>query len=719
MSSLALVLAAAVGTSVAPVRSFWKLEDAPRPQPVQTRVTAELVRESDHLIVYRENGYRFSTLGETDEDAQVTQAASTFDRVIYPRLVELFGPCPDIDGNGKVILLLTRSTRDEITFLGFDQMSDAEALRSGLHSNVGEVLYLSFSLQGNRAIANTAALAASFAHLLQYARDPGEVAWADLMGNHAAAACGLVGPRSLWGDGGHLVASPSPADPWSASGWPLLLLEYLRQRLGEQALQSLAARPEPGLAGLEAALATAQPPQNFPAVAADFAMACWLDDAGVSAGRFSFTSLAPPRPPLAAHFPASRPSSGQVSCGAGGLVHLLVQGDGERPLPLALRGDPGVRWVGRAVHLRQRGPDEELPLSFDDSGLARLDPPLLPTGDGVIIALMARPPATPDFDNRRLALLWGLGWVPRAWSDPVAASFRPLVDKALGSNAVAALERIGTSLDRLGGIAPLANGAERLRTRYAWAPSAGESVAAIQAEIDQRHLAWRPFLFLRSAPPDIRQEWQNVLIDLPGGDQRRWPVVIAAHWDAARGSLAESYQRALGLDDNASGVVVALEAARLAARAQRRAPILIAFLAGGDHGAAGAAALLESLGGRASAWIELDAVGRPATLSPHLEVRLEGAGERDPVASAVTAALRRVGLRPVAIKEIGASHTGVSLAQARGIPALVVRTRDAEVAATDGDTPAAVERTEVSTELMALLAEALGQSVATLAGAPK
>jgi len=78
-----------------------------------------------------------------------------------------------------------------------------------------------------------------------------------------------------------------------------------------------------------------------------------------------------------------------------------------------------VRWLGRAVHLRQRGPDEELPLQFDEDGLARIDLPLLPTGDGVVIAAMALPAMAPDLDRRSLTLLWGLGWVPREWSgDP-------------------------------------------------------------------------------------------------------------------------------------------------------------------------------------------------------------------------------------------------------------------------------------------------------------
>jgi len=166
-------------------------------------------------------------------------------------------------------------------------------------------------------------------------------------------------------------------------------------------------------------------------------------------------------------------------------------------------------------------------------------------------------------------------------------------------------------------------------------------------------------------------------------------------------------------------VVVALEAAQVVARAQRRAPVLLALLAGGEHGAAGAAALLESLDGHVSAWIEIDAVGRPAAPSRLLDVRIEGAGERDPVAVAVSQGVRRVGLTPVLVRELASPHTGVSLAQARGIPAAVVRTRDAETVLETSDTPVAVERAEMSVDLMALLAEAIGQAAVTLSGVPQ
>ena len=664
MSIFALVIAATAAASAPQERTFWKLEEVPRPQPVQSRVVAELIREGTYLLVYRERGYRFSTLGEADESAQIAVATEAFDSVIFPRLVERYGPCPDVDGNGKVVLLLGRSTRDEIAFNPLDLQPDARAVAFGMHSNEAEVLFLSFSRQGNRAAGNLAALAAAFHRLLHASHDDQEVAWAELLGNHAAVLCDLAGRRSLWGDGGPLALSPSPSDPWSAGGWPLLLLEYLRGRLGDGVLRDLVRSPGPGLAGLDAALAARRPGAGFDGLAADFAMACWLDDAAVADGRFAFPDLAPPRPPLLARAAASRPTSSQLSCGAGGIAHLLIEGDGEQPLPMALRGDPRTRWLGRAVHLRQRGPDEELPLSFDDDGLARLDLPLLPSGDGVVIAVMPRPAAGPDFDRRRFALLWGLGWVPRAWGGPEPDPAAAVVASSSSPAVAESVARTRRTLDRLGGLAAPAAGGAPLTSRYAWSPEAGAVVWALEQEAVARGLATRRHVFLRSAPPDLRQDWTSLLAELPGSDERRWPIVVAAHWDAVRGSLLESYRRALGLDENASGVAAVLEAARAAESSPRRSPVVVALLAGGCHGAVGAAALLEQLQGRVSAWIELDGVGRPARPPRSLEVRVEGGCERDPLVAALATALRHTGLAPVTARESASRSASAARSEA-------------------------------------------------------
>ena len=717
MTPLALPLVAAAAALFPEVRPFWTVAQGPQLQPTQVQVRARLVKEGRSLVVYQEEGYRFSTLGEPDEAAQIAAAITTFDEVIYPREVALFGPCPDIDGNGKVILLITRLSRTQGIFLPFDEMPEDGALRYGFHSNQGEILYHSFDEQGNRATWNIRGLAETFHRLLHYSHDPAETAWSTLLSKYMPFMCELASARLLWGDLDPEGRSHAPADPWTGRGWSLLFVEYLRDKLGPEKLQDLAVRPETGLAGLTQLLMQKGDRRTPADLIGDFAMACWLDDATLADGRFAFTSVVPPRPLPAARATASRPTSGVVEVGVGGMAFLVIEGDSERSFPLALQGDPSTRWVGRAVELRRVGPDRELPLEFSAAGIVRFELPDLALGDKVVVGVSAVPGDHAMFDHRTLLLRWGVGWVPHVPADQSREKLDALVKKALPDGGEAARTRLMETVNRLGGFAAPGTDSPRISTRYAWAPESAAVVEVLEQEAGRRGLSVRRETFLRRAPNEIQQEWSNVLIDLPGGDPRRWPVVLAAHWDGARGDLADSYLRALNLNDNASGVAVALEAAGAMSRQPHRAPIIVAFLAGGYQEAAGAHALLDNLGGKVSAWVELDGVGVPERWPWSLNVHLEGRGKIARFPWSVHQAFRRAGLVAKDEADISAPHTGGSLAAARGIPSLVLRTRMGDEGS-DLDTPPAVERQRLSPDLMVLLTKVLAGTVVNLAGAP-
>jgi len=716
MAGLALPLVAAAAALFPEVRSFWTVVEGPQLQPGQRQVTARLVRVGERLVVYQEEGYHFSAAGDEDESRQISDAVRVFDETIYPREVELFGPCPDRDENGRVILLLTRLDRRPGLFFPFDEMAEKDALRYGFHSNEGEVLYHTFDEQGNHAGWNVQALAESFHQLLHWARDPGETAWSVLLANYTPYLCGIAPARLLWGDFDPEGRPHSPADPWGERGWALLFLEYLRDKLGDGGLRDLVSRPEKGLAGVARLLASAKEGVTLDGMLADFAMACWLDDPTIGDGRFVFAQVAPPRPQPVARVVASHPASGAVEVGVGGMAFILIEGDGERSFPLTLQGDGSGRWVGRAVMLRRRGPDQELPLTFSAAGVAHVEIPHLRPADQVVVAVMAAPPDTAGFDRRTLLLRWGLAWVPRAPQDLSRELLGGLLKKALPDGGAAARARLSTTLDRLSGEAPTDANGPQVQTRYAWAPEARAVLEVLRQEASRRDLRARDQNFIRRAPNDIEQEWTNLLIDIPGSDPRRWPVVLAAHWDGARGSLQDSYLRALNLNDNASGVAVALETAAALSRMPHRAPVVVAFLAGGYHDAAGAHALLDQLHGSVTAWVELDGVGVPDSWPRTGYVYLEGAKRSPQFPLRLTQPLKRVGLMPKTEEEITAPHAGASLVAASRAPALVISTHLEPRLADDLDAPQDVERQRMSPELMVLLTKALAQMVVELAG---
>jgi hypothetical protein len=100
--ALAVPLLAAAA-ALPETRPFWTVEAGTDRQPVQREVTARLVREGEHVAFYQEDGYRFSAAGVEDEARQLSEAVRAFDALIYPRQTELFGPCPDLDDNGRVV----------------------------------------------------------------------------------------------------------------------------------------------------------------------------------------------------------------------------------------------------------------------------------------------------------------------------------------------------------------------------------------------------------------------------------------------------------------------------------------------------------------------------------------------------------------------------------------------------------------------------------------
>ena len=715
MVTLALPFLAAA-TLLPQARSFWVIQPGQATQPAQVEVKARLVKEGRTIAVYQEDGYNFSDRGAADETSQIANAVETFDAKIYPREDALFGPCPDSDGNGKVILLLTRTAPTSGAFVPFDEMPEAEALRYGFHSNQGEVLFAPFAEQGNRAGLNVQAVAAAFHLLLHYSRDAHETSWSRMLANYTPYLCGLASPRLLWGETDPEGRGHAASDPWSAHGWSLLFLEYLRDKLGDDSLRGLVSAPEQGLAGIDRLLAARGDRRTAADLVGDFAMACWLDDPALAGGRFSFSHAVPPRPLPAARATASRPTSGVIEIGAGGMAFILVDGDGQRPFPLTLQGDPSVQWTGRAVRLRALGPDEEMPVSFAPSGLAKIDLPVLGPGESVVVAAVAVPGDSAFFDRRDLLLRWGIGWVPHAPADQADETLTKLLKKALPDGGAAARTRLMSTVDRLSGTPAAGVPGPLITTRYACAPAAADVVEVLRQEAGRRGLPVRVSTFAHRASNGAEQQWSNVLVELPGNDPRRWPVVLAAHWDGAREHLDDSYQRALNVDDDASGVAVAMEAASAMSRMGHRAPIVVAFLAGGYQEAAGAQALLDEMGGRVAAWIELDRVGVPVHWPRTLTVTLEGGRSLPKFPWSLTQEFRRAKLLPVEQSEITDPHSGAALAAARQIPAVVVCTHP-DAGADALDTPLAVERGRLSPGLMVLITKVLAGAVVNLAGA--
>lgn len=705
MAILALPLAIAAAVALPPTRTFWRPEASGDLQTRQVQVEATLVLEGQRVAVYQQAGHTPAV-----DAAALGRMARQLDELVIPRLDSVIGPASDVDGNGRVLVLVCPSPAHDARILPSDLLSEQEANRYGLHSNQGEVIYHPFSFRGNREALNGVTLSAAYQRLVTEAHHPGPPGWSRWLSSYAPFLLGQVSPRWLWGDADPQGRSYAPHDPWSERGWSVLLIEYLHQRLGDHALREMAQRSSLTTTTFQEGDRSCTGADML----ADFAMACWLDDPALAGGRFSFAAVDPPRPLAAARAMASRPSSGLLPVGAGGMTYLVVEGSGERSFPLTLKGDPEATWSARAVLVREQGPDEELAFGFSEQGLARLDLPRLGPTEAVVVAIAAQPADVPGGDRRVLTLQWGVGWVPHPTTDEGHTFLAEAVQKALPDGGKAARERLASTLSRLTGEAT--GMTPVVTTRFAYAPAAHQVVEVLLQEAERRGLKAQSVPFVHRSPSGVDQEWENVLIELPGADPRRWPVVLAAHWDAARGDAEESTVRALSASDNAASVATVLEVAAALSRRPRQNPVLVAFLAGGHDEAAGAAALVAQRQGRIAGWIELEALGIPERSTRAVFIRLEAPKGLGRLPAGFIRACKEVGVVARVQSELESPHTGTLLASRRGIPTLVVRGRTSEEAALDAALPVGVERRRVSLDLLTLVAKALSDAATTAAG---
>jgi hypothetical protein len=131
---------------------------------------------------------------------------------------------------------------------------------------------------------------------------------------------------------------------------------------------------------------------------------------------------------------------------------------------------------------------------------------------------------------------------------------------------------------------------------------------------------------------DRPARFENVYGILPGGDPTlsRTVLLVSGHFDSMPSSVMDSESDAPGADDDASGVAVSLECARLLSRGTHRATLLFAAVSGEEQGLLGGKRLLEwvkSKGYTVGGFLNNDIVGADfAPGAPHRARVFSGGG---------------------------------------------------------------------------------------------
>lgn len=131
-----------------------------------------------------------------------------------------------------------------------------------------------------------------------------------------------------------------------------------------------------------------------------------------------------------------------------------------------------------------------------------------------------------------------------------------------------------------------------------------ESGGRLQVDLD-----WHEIPPGRRIPEGVRLA--NVVATLPGEDPERF-VIVSGHYDSRASGPLDAESDAPGADDDASGVAVVLEAARVMGHLEPRATVLFMAVAGEEQGLLGARAharRAREKGHRVEAMITNDIVG--------------------------------------------------------------------------------------------------------------
>lgn len=127
-------------------------------QKVDT-ATVSLVGQTSHLIIYSENGYNVNS-------QNVNYMANRFE-TYYSQMTNIYGNHTDVDGNGKIIVILTKINENIFSgsiVMGYFLPSD---LIYGNFNNA-EILYMDINLLNYNPLLIGATVLHEFQHLINY-----------------------------------------------------------------------------------------------------------------------------------------------------------------------------------------------------------------------------------------------------------------------------------------------------------------------------------------------------------------------------------------------------------------------------------------------------------------------------------------------------------------------------------------------------------------------
>jgi hypothetical protein len=254
------------------------------------KINATLKVNGPHSLIYSNS--------TSVSDSELLDMNDSFETVVYPILTSYFGLPPDIDGNGKIILLVFDIDPIPTGFVaGFfyqlNQFLNTELHVDQRYSNEAEILHIDIL-----AADDIGTIAHEFQHLIHFGHDEDEDTWLDEGASVLAEY--LVGDHPLSGTyGTTLRSNPNVSlTYWDGSGSSIVFANYgasytfilylAEQYGGDPFVQDLFALEENGIESVEDALFQNGIDVEFTEVFRNWTIANFLDDTSFAGGSYGF-----------------------------------------------------------------------------------------------------------------------------------------------------------------------------------------------------------------------------------------------------------------------------------------------------------------------------------------------------------------------------------------------------------------------------------------------
>ena len=322
-------------------RDFW-ITDAETSE--RRQIAARLRVQLPHVAMWIEEGVW--------HDVQRLEAAAVhFETDLYPSLRAAFGSewTPGIDGDPRVNVLHASGLGESV--LGYTSSRDEYPQDRDPLSNEAEMITINVGTVDVGSSSYRALLARGLFRLIQWHQDRNEERW--VREGLATLAAPRAGSDAAALHQAYLQDTDIPLTAWRDAaahrGAAHLLMTYLHQRFGDEAVRALVAEPANGVKGFNAALQSVEAGVTFEDLFADWLAANYLDSVlEADDGPYTYPDLDLGRPTLAALY-ESYPAQLETSVHQFGADYVVLRG--EEDLQIQFTGETETLLLTDGPHL--------------------------------------------------------------------------------------------------------------------------------------------------------------------------------------------------------------------------------------------------------------------------------------------------------------------------------------------------------------------------------